>query len=173
MARRRPSDPLPRISNRLTDVDIPMNVWSAWKPDVGDRQLRRALTVVERGALEARRAELAPMVEGYGPADVPGIAAALAAMFSGFTSMRHGEDEAVAKIESICRLLDKFPGWAIEKACASIRMNGVWRDGKFDRRWPPNDAELVDAVRKEARIYTDQHRSAVALLAATVEESNR
>jgi hypothetical protein len=48
-------------------------------------------------------------------------------------------------------------------------MNGVWRDGKFDRQWPPNDSEIVDAVRKEVRIYGDQHRSAVALLGATVE----
>lgn len=162
--------PLPRISNRSTDVEIPRDVWSPWIPDAGARKITRPLTPGERQALEARRDELAPLADPYRPGETHAIAIALAEMFSGFTSMRQGAEEAVAKIESICHLLEEFPAWAILKACTGIRKNGVWRNGKFDKQWPPNDSELFDAVRQEARLYADQHRSAVALLAATVEE---
>lgn len=97
---------------------------------------------------------------------------AIANMFGGYTSMRQSDDEAVARIESVLRVLADFPAWSIEKTCKSIQMNGVWREGKFDRQWPPNDSEIVDAVRKEVRLYADCHRSAVALLDAKVEEQS-
>lgn len=96
---------------------------------------------------------------------------ALADMFSAFRSMRQTGEDAVAIVQSTSRSLEDFPAWAIEKACKSIQQNGVWREGKFDRNWPPSDPEIVDAVRKEFKLYADSHRSAVMLLAASVEEA--
>jgi len=161
----------PKISNRLTDVEIPMAVWSAWRPANGERQIRRPLTDQERAALVARRDELAPAVAPYHPSELDHVALALLDMYGGFTSMRQGEEDAAARVASIGRLLADYPGWAIKKACIAIRTNGVWREGKFDRRWPPNDSEIIAEVRGHVRMYADQHRNAVALLSATVEDA--
>lgn len=95
---------------------------------------------------------------------------AITDMLGGYTSMRQTGDEAVAKLDSMRRVLAPFPAWAIEKACNNIQINGVWRDGKFDRRWPPNDSEVIDAVRSHVRLYADTHRIAIALLSAEVEK---
>jgi len=115
--------------------------------------------------------ELAPAVAPYGRAEAPHVALALTDMYGGYTSMRQSGEEAEARVDSLLRLLAPYPAWAIQKACRDIQINGVWREGKFDRRWPPNDAEIIDAVRKEADLYVNIHRSAVALLSAEVEEA--
>jgi hypothetical protein len=162
---------LPMISNRLTDVEIPRAVWSPWLGTGKPRELVRQLTAGERSALEGRRDELAPALAPFGTGiEADRVHLSLADVFGSFRSMRHTGAEAVAIVDASCRALAEFPCWAIEKACRSIQVNGVWRDGKFDRQWPPNDAELVDAVRKEVRLYGDQHRSAASLLEAKVEE---
>lgn len=133
--------------------------------------MRRALTAEEVGSLTARHDELAPYVLPHSPAAADRIVIALSELSAGYSVGRRDDDEAAARmLESRLRLLAPFPAWAIVKACEDMRMNGVWRDGKFDRRWPPNDAELVEAIRKEAEVYATQHRSARALLEATVEE---
>jgi hypothetical protein len=163
------NDPLPKISNRSTDVDIPRSAWSAWKEDGKPRQLRRPLTASERSDLEARRDELAPMIVPVQPSQVDSVKIALADMFGSIRSMRQTGADAIAILEGAYRALSEFPAWAIEKTCLSIQQNGVWRDGKFDRRWPPNDAEIVAEVRDKVRLYGDAHRSAVALLEAAVE----
>jgi hypothetical protein len=132
------------------------------------------LTDVERQALQIRFNELAPVVAGYdGPADQTIVVTAIADMLGAYRSMRQVGDSAIAQLESISRALASFPAWAIQKACGSIQQNGVWREGKFDRNWPPSDPEIVDAVRKEVRLYADSHRSAAALLSAEVDPDAR
>lgn len=171
MARRGPlPDQMPAISNRLTDIQIPANAWEAWIPDDGTpRRLRRALTADERQALERRRDELAPWVAGFeGRDEANQVALAVLDMLGSFRSMRQTDEAAVAQVDTIKRTLAPFPAWAIEKACRSIQMNGVWRNGAFDRQWPPNDSEIIDAVRDKLRLYGDQYRSAVALLEASI-----
>jgi len=114
--------------------------------------------------------ELAPAVQPFGNRDVNRVALALTDMFGGFPSMRQRDDAAVlARIDGARHVLSEFPAWAIEKACSYIQANGVWRDGAFDRQWPPSDAEIVQEVRQKLRLYSDQYQSAVNLLAATVE----
>jgi hypothetical protein len=167
----RPTVPLPKISNPLTDIEIPRSVWSTWREAGKPRQLRRALTSDEIRAIEARRDELAPFVGPFaGAEETKRVSVALARMFGSFSQMRQTGEEAAAVVMATRELLEEFPAWAIEKACMSIRTNGVWRDGKFDRVWPPSESEIVADVRKEVRLYGDQHRSAVALLGATVEQ---
>jgi hypothetical protein len=115
--------------------------------------------------------ELAPAVQPFGEKDVNRVALALTDMFGGFPSMRQRDDAAViARIDGARYVLAEFPAWAIEKACALIQANGVWRDGKFDRQWPPSDAEIVQEVRDKFRLYSDQYRSADALLKAEVDD---
>lgn len=132
------------------------------------------MTDSEREALQVRFNELAPVVAGYGGRDeISRVGLALAEMFGAFRSMRQTGDNAMAQITAAGSALDSFPAWAIEKACRSIQQNGVWRDGKFDRQWPPSDPEIVDAVRKEVKLYADSHRSAAALLSAEVDPDAR
>lgn len=161
---------LPPVRVSLTDSEIPNSAWEAWIPAGGARKLRRALTPDECTALERRRDELTPAVAGYAEQDLDRIIVAITDMLGGYTSMRQTDDEAVAKLDSMRRVLAPFPAWAIEKACSNIQINGVWRDGKFDKRWPPNDAEVIDAIRSHVRLYEHQHRSAIALLSAELAE---
>lgn len=166
------ADTLPKILNRSTDVDVPLSAWSSWIPDVGPRCLRRALTDEERESLTRRMNELAPAVAPFGRTEAPHVALALTDMYGGYPSMRQSGGEAEARVTSLMRLLASFPAWAIQKACRDIQMNGVWRDGKFDRQWAPSDSEIIDAVQKETSLYTGVHRSAAALLSATVEDQS-
>lgn len=164
-------DNLPAIVSLEADAAIPRRVWEGWIPQHGAQKLRRPLTDGERRALERRRDELAPAVMGYHPErDLDRVALALAEMFGGFTSMRQTDAEAAAKIDSVARFLAVFPAWAIEKACTDIRAKGVMRDGTYDRRWPPNDAEIEHAVRYYTAFYELRFESAVKLLTAEVAE---
>lgn len=129
------------------------------------------MTTIERIALEQRRDELSPMMASFVETDeADKVHLALSDMFGSFRSMRQTGEEALAVLDASSRALAKFPSWAIVKACLAIQTNGVWRDEKFDRRWPPSDAEIVHEVRSQLRLYGDAYRSAVALLEAEVEE---
>jgi hypothetical protein len=162
---------MPPVANRTTDIEIPRAVWSAWKESGKPRQLRRPLTWIEARALENRRDELAPAVAPYDAREADRVALALTDMYGGYPSMGSRGDQSVAgRVEAVRRAVAAFPCWAIEKACHSIHANGVWRDGAYDRKWPPTDAEIVDAVREAARLYTDSYQSAVNLLEAEVED---
>lgn len=145
-------------------------MWSAWTPaGSAKRGLRRELTGAERQMLEQRRDELAPFLAPYHESEIGEIAATVAAMFSSFRSMRQSGQEAMAMVESVLRAAHSYPAWAIVKACQSIQTDGIWRDMAFDRRWAPNDSEIINQVRKETRLYADSYNSAVALLAAVAE----
>jgi len=90
-------------------------------------------------------------------------------MLGSFRSLAGQSDEQLAgTVDGILRVLAPFPYWAIEKACTSIQINGVMRDGRYDRKWPPNDSEVVAEVRDKLRLYRDQFDSADALLNAKV-----
>jgi hypothetical protein len=164
---------MPATVNRLTDVEIPNRVLSRWIETGKARKLRRPLTADERRALEVRRDEIAPYLAPYASHQTDAVVLELLEMYSGFTSMRGGEEDAAARVDAAARLLKEFPAWAILKACASIRRNGVWRDGTYDRRWPPSDPEIVGAVLDEMIYYRDVHARAEKILAATVEEQPR
>lgn len=168
---------MPPVANRLTDAVIPSHVFSSWIEAGKARQLRRPLTERERFDVERRRDEVEPAVRPFNRhEDGDRVALALVEMYGGFPSMRGGEDEAMGRVDAAMNILAEWPAWAIQKACMAIRRNGVWRkdrngEFKFDRQWPPSEAELVDAVRTEARLYRDTYDRCVALLTATVEVS--
>jgi hypothetical protein len=147
---------------------------SAWREVGKPRCLRRALSDDERVVLESRRAELEPWMAGFHKSEMDRVVVAVSDMFSAFPSMASkSEREMAAKLDALLRALAAFPVWAIEKACANIRSNGVIRmDGDrytVDRHWPPSDPELVEAVRQERRLYGDQYDRVVEVLQAEVE----
>jgi hypothetical protein len=101
---------------------------------------------------KSRRDESASALAPFaGKSQTDKVSIALADMFASFRSMRQTGDEAYAVVESARRSLQEFPTWAVEKTCRSMQMNGVWRNGKFDRQWPPNDSEILGEIRKELR----------------------
>lgn len=162
-------DHLPPVLNRIADIEIPKRVWSSWQEAGKPKMLRRALEPAEREVIERRVAELTPAVAGYGASDLDRVVVALGDMFGGFPSMRGNEEQAIARLDGARRMLAGFPAWAIEKGCRAIQRNGVWRDGKFDKQWPPSDAEIVAEAQSALRLYSDQHLRAVELLAAEFE----
>lgn len=171
--RKRQKPPAP---DRETDVAIPLAAWSTWVETGKARQLRRALTEEERAKLVARRSALAPWVGPYHDEEVDDVALALVDMYHGFPGFQGQSLEAMAaKTESVGLLLRRegMPLWAIEKACERIRAKGfVKREGNrtfTERHWPPSDAELVEEVRIERKLYGDAYDEAERLLAATVE----
>ena len=130
---------MPPVVNRVTDLTIPNAVFSSWTETGKARQIRRALTDDERTLLETRRREVEPALLPFSDKAVDHVVEALLDMYGGYRNMRGGEDDAAARVDAAARLLAEFPAWAIQKACFSIRRHGVWREGKFDRQWPPND----------------------------------
>lgn len=163
---------MPPTLRRETDIDLGRVLWTNLDVRGQPQNLRRELTAPERRLLELRRDELAPWVGGYlRVAEVDGVTAAIGRMFGGFPSFaaRHDEMSAVARIDSLARLLDDHPLWAIEAACLSIRRSGYVVEGKTERHWAPADPEIVAKVRSEADAYRRPHASAVALLGAGVD----
>ena len=161
---------MPPVASPIADTEIPRQLWSSWVEAGKPRTIRRPLTGEEQEILERRRDELVPVLQPYVDREVNRVALAVSEMYDGFPSMRGSEEAAVGRVERVRHLLDDFPLWAIEKACRDIQRRGVMRAGVFDRKWPPTDPELVAEVREALRMYGDQHKSAVALLVAKVEQ---
>ncbi|MDE2103580.1 MAG: hypothetical protein KGL39_40445 [Patescibacteria group bacterium] len=131
------------------------------------------MTDAERGALERRAAELEPFMRPYGQNEQDLVAEAIGDMYAGFPGMRATGAEAVAKVDSMMRLLAEFPLWAIKRSCERIRTDGYEvtdRDGtRRERHWPPADAEVVAEVRREVKLRAEAFASARALLSAEVD----
>lgn len=160
---------LPALLVREADIDIPRRALEAWIPaDGSPRRLRRPLDVQERATLMARRDQLEAWVCGYSSPEQDEIVLAVSDMYSGFGSVRMSTDEAAMRVDAVLRLLIEYPAWAIIRACRNIQRWGVWREGKYCKRWAPNDPELVAQVENEVRLHRDAHASAVALLNAEV-----
>lgn len=169
---------LPAEVYLLADEKIPRLVWSAWIPDVGERQIARPLRDDERTILIQRRNALELAMAPYvRPEQNDEVAAVISDMFSGYSSMRHSGEDAVGRVMCVMDLLREFPAWAIKQACASIHRNGFervqWIDRdkttRIEKIWPPTDAEIVECVERTVRLRRQALKSACALLEAQVE----
>lgn len=156
--------------NRATDLELPRRLWSAWHEFGKARKLRRALTEAERDLLNARRNEIAPWVAPYHPSETDAVVLAIAEMLESYPSVGMSETGAAGRMDSLRRFLAEQPAWAIVQACRKIRERGYERDGIFERHWAPSDAELLNEVKREAKLYRDQYDSATDLLNAEVED---
>lgn len=134
-----------------------------WTGDDRSVDLVRELTAEERSALKARKAALEACLSPHGESDrdVKAVKAALAAMFSGFRSMRQTGQSVDDTIEITRNILREFPAWAISIVCLSVARG----DSRLDRHWPPSDAELCDLCRAAVCPRQRQLENARRLLA--------
>lgn len=106
-------------------------------------EIRRELTPDEKTGIQTRAAALEACLAPYAETDLEAIDSALAALFSGFRSMRQTGADVVATVTITRAVLRNFPAWAIEEACLKIARG----DAGLDLRYPPNDAQIADVVR--------------------------
>lgn len=162
---RRNAEGLPVLCDPETDYHIGNAVWSNWIPSNAPRAIVRALTPAERHKLQGRADALTDALRAYGEDDIAKVEAEIAAMLSGFRSMRQ-EGEAVDNLLAVTRLvLAEFPHWAIAKGCLLIAR----RQAGLDPRWAPNDTEIHAVVSKVMEGYQQAHRTVTGLLSAPVE----
>jgi hypothetical protein len=169
--RQRSSMPAPLV--RKTDIELPSRLWDPWREAGKPRRLRRELTEGERNELEARRDTLAPWICGFHPEESLEVINALGSMFDAFPMMLNvSEERAAGKIAAMQNAIAPYPKWAIERACARVRLRGYTKrtDGAevIERHWPPTESELISVIEQELQSYKLSHDTAVALLTAEV-----
>jgi len=164
----RDADGLPVEFDRECDHEIPRRLFCSWKEEGKPREVVRALTAGERAKLDARAAALEQALR-YLPDEERPIKAELAAMFSGFRSMRQQGEDIAATVEITRGVLRQFPLWAIAKGCMKIAQGRA----RLDRRYAPNDAEINKVIAGIVRPYCEAIDRARALLLAPVAEAPR
>jgi len=87
-------------------------------------------------------------------------------MFSGFRFMRQQGDDVEATLEITLAALREFPLWAIEQACLKIARGKAG----LDRRYSPNDAEIVAVVADIVAVHVANLQEVRGLLGARVRD---
>jgi len=159
----------PAWFDRETDVEMPNRLFSAWQSALGPRQVRRALTVSERGKLEARAAALSAGLIPFSRDQEGLVDAEIAAMFNGFRSMRQQGEDVAFTVEVTRRVLREFPLWAIAEGCMAIAQRRAVTNPPLDARWPPNDGQIFEVVAGVVKHHRKALSTVTALLEATVE----
>jgi hypothetical protein len=147
-----------------SDVDTLPRRLISWRPTTGPCELRRSLTPEERQHVEARAAALEVALAPFEPEQGDDVAAALAGLFGSYRSMRQSEAEAAATVAIARSRLRGYPAWAIVMACRMI----AGGEAGLDNRFPPNDPQIVEVVRKLTWKYREPYNDAMALLNAEV-----
>jgi hypothetical protein len=156
----------PPLLDHDCDIDLPRKLFSAWIPDNGPREIRRALTAEERSRLELRAAAVRDGLQPYFAEEEHAVDAEIAAMLNGFRLMaRQQDDDVTATVEIIRCVLQPFPLWAIAKACMTISQ----AQAGLDPRYPPNDSQIYVVVERVVTSYRKTLDTVEALFAAPVE----
>lgn len=153
----------PALFDQTCDIELP-RLLSAWIPDHGPREIRRALTATERAAVLARATALQFSLTGYLHGERNAVEADIAAMFGGFRAMRQRGDDAEATVAATAGVLRGFPAWAIREGCLKIARN----QAGLDRRYAPNDTEVFSVIDGIVKDYRKRLAVAETLLAAPV-----
>jgi hypothetical protein len=162
---KRDAEGLPVTFDLECDREIPKRVFSAWKEDRKAREIVRELSVSEHEILAVRATALEQALEPYRPVENEQVRACIAAMFSGFRSMRQVGEEMSATVEITSNVSRSLPAWAIAKACMMIARGQT----DLDNRFAPNDTEIFAVVEGIVRPYREALQRAHALLSAPVE----
>lgn len=134
------------------------------------REIRRAMTPSERAEVEGRVVALRAALQPHGEEYRAAVEAEIAAMLSGFRSMRAQGEDAMAMVEITRAVLRDYPLWAIAKACALIAQGNAYAVGRrLDPRFAPNDAEIYAVVED----VVVRHRRALTQLAGLLEAKVR
>lgn len=153
----------PALFDHACDLELP-RLLSAWIPDYGPREIRRALTPAERAAVLARATTLQFSLTGYLDGECNAVEADIAAMFGGFRAMRQQGDDAEATVAATAGVLRGFPAWAIRQGCLKIARN----QAGLNRRYAPNDTEVFTVIDDIVKDYRKRLAMAETLLAAPV-----
>jgi hypothetical protein len=163
---RRDVDGVPVIDDEIGKLFRHLVVWQPY--DDGPCGIGRALTPVERAALQTRAAVLEIALQHYDhEEEMRQVDTAISAMFSGFRSMRQQGDDAEFTVAITRGALRDFPAWAIVRGCLNIATNKAG----LDRRFAPNDVEIVDVVAKVLRPYRSALSEIKKILGAKVERA--
>jgi hypothetical protein len=157
---------LPVKFDQEADYEIPRRLFSAFKPAVGQREVRRSMRSDEREVIEARAAALELALQPFDPSkDGTTVNASIAAMLGGFRSMRQEGEDLESTVAITRAILREFPAWAITQGCLKIAR----RETKIDPRYAPNDSQIIDVVRDIVGPYRDNLAQAQSLLDAPLE----
>lgn len=160
----RPAGP-PRIRDQAADVDIPRMVLNGWVGPRGVRETVRALTSDERVLVQNRATELSESLLPFVRNEEMIVNSTIAAMLSGFRSMRQQGDDVEATVDVLRSVLREFPSWAILDGCMKIAQ----KKAGLDPAWPPNDSQVYGVVSDIVQYFRERLRAAESLLAAHVE----
>jgi hypothetical protein len=156
---------LPPIFDPIVDRELQKLI--SFRHLSGRIELRRALTTDERKLTQARYADVTKAIESFSTErEASEVKLDLMAMFAGFRNMRQQDDSSRNTVMILMGLLREFPAWAIRKACLKIVKDS---DADRDPRWPPNDSEILKAVRVFVDPYRESGIRAQKLLEARVE----
>lgn len=153
----------PPLVNKETDFGLPRRLFTAWIPNTGPREIRRAMTTGERSLVEARAAELRAGLSSFLPGEEATVNAHLAGMLGGFRF-----PVSQGAIHILRGVLREFPLWAIVQACNDVATNQI----PMDRDSAPSDRKMHEVVTGIVANYRSTLRVVEALLAAPVEASS-
>ena len=157
-------DGLPIKRDDEIDHYLPRRLCGGWLPARVNFALVRGMTISEKSMVEARAAAFELALEPHNDADRMLVEASLLAMFGGFRSFRQEGEDVSASAKVAAAVLAPFPLWAIEKACMQIAQGHAG----LDKRWAPNDSQVVEVVEDVVKPYREALSGAKLLLAAPV-----
>lgn len=119
----------------------------AFWPENGKPELRRAITVSDKRALEKRVKELHGLLRPTFEAseERKRAAQAIAQMFTGFPSMRNADAQGLTA--AYLAILEDQPLFAIVAACKDVAQGKV---ESLDVDWPPSSGRVHEQARKHA-----------------------
>lgn len=119
----------------------------AFWPENGKPELRRAITVSDKRALEKRMKELNSLLRPTAEAseDRKRAAQAIAQMFTGFPSMRNADAQGLTA--AYLAILEDQPIFAITAACKDVAQGKV---EAIDPDWPPSSGRVHEQARQHA-----------------------
>lgn len=151
-------DGLPPQTDPIADVDI-RNTVVSFRRDNGDLCLSRELSSGETRVLQARERELAAALVPYSPEERDLVIADVAMTAACFPRMRmEGQDAAKIYTGAASHVLEKYPRWAIAKACSLIREGEAGLDRLDDAPSVPQLNQITKKVTAGFRFRLEQAR---------------
>ena len=167
-------DALPARYTPETDREIALRVVGYYEGGLSEFRgvpvLRRALTEIERGALEKRASDLRQALAPV-PDDAPrplAVKDAMMGMLGAFQSMQRHDDMVAAGI--VASYLENpavvtAPPWAVIEACKKVRTGKAGLNPSFC----PSEPEFAAVVEREIQPYCARLGEMTALLTARVD----
>lgn len=156
---------LPPQTDPVADVDI-RNTVVSFRKDNGELCLSRELSSGEKRVLQAREKELADALLPYSLEELDLVVAEVAMTAACFPRMRmEGQDAAKIYTGAASQVLERYPRWAVSKACSLIREGEAGLERLDDAPSVPQLNQITKKVTAGYRFRLEQARE---LLSAKV-----